>query len=223
MGRIVHVLGTSTGVGKTAVACALARGLRAREVDVSACKPFACGEDPGRLPSDAAALVEAAGAGDGEDLVAPVRFALPASPWAASKAQGRETDVGCALHALRTLAGRHTVLIVEGIGGVAVPLAPGATYLDFLREMPGKCLVVARAGLGTLNHTLLTIEALSRRGLEAAGVVLNRPEAGSDPSEAANPEAIETFGGVKVLASLPHAPGRDLALPDAAIDAVLRP
>jgi dethiobiotin synthetase len=204
LARILHVVGTDTGVGKTAVACALARALRRRGFDVGACKPFASGEDPAGVPSDARLLVEASGSRDAPELVAPVRFRTPASPWAAAREEGRGPGIEAAGRALETLAGRHGILVVEGIGGVAVPLAEGWTYLDFLAGHPGRAVVVARAGLGTLNHTLLTLEALRTRGIPAAGVILNRPSPGSDPSERLNPEAIEAFGRTRVLASLPH-------------------
>jgi len=202
--RIVHVVGTDTGVGKTAVACALARALRERGTDVGVCKPFAAGEDPAGVPEDALQLLEAAGSGDPPELVSPVRYRLPASPWAAALEEGRLPGIAEADAALRALAAKHAVLVVEGIGGVAVPLAVGWTYLEFLANHPGQAVVVARAGLGTINHTLLTLEALRIRGIPVAGVVLNRPRPGEDPSERRNPDAIEAFGRTRVLASLPH-------------------
>jgi dethiobiotin synthetase len=119
----------------------------------------------------------------------------------------------------------HEVVVVEGIGGVAVPLDEGTTYLEFLAGHPGPVLLVARASLGTLNHTLLTLEALRSRDLAVSGVVLNRTGPDRDPSEPGNPKAIETFGRTPVLADLPFG-GEGTAsmeLPDRLFDALGRP
>jgi len=204
MGKLIHVVGTDTGVGKTAVAAALARGLRERGLDVGVCKPFASGEEPSQVPADAVVLIQASGATDDLALISPVRFEIPAAPWFAARVEGRPCGVEVAEDAVRALEAVHDVLIVEGIGGVAVPLDSGITYLDFLSRLTGALLIVARAGLGTLNHTLLTIEALRRRRIDITGVVLNRTGTESDPSEVGNPQGIEVFGGTDVLASLPH-------------------
>ncbi|MHC4600265.1 MAG: dethiobiotin synthase [Planctomycetota bacterium] len=211
--KFIHVVGTDTGVGKTAVAAALARGLGARGVDVGVCKPFASGEDPSRLPSDAEVLIRAAVARDDPALISPVRFRTPASPWAAAREEGRTSGLAEAREALRRLGSAHPVTVVEGIGGVAVPLDAGITYLEFLVEHPGSLLLVARAGLGTLNHALLSLEALRSRRIAVSGLVLNRTGPARDPSEKGNPAALEAFGTVDVLADLPFGEG-DGATPE---------
>ncbi|MHC5037672.1 MAG: dethiobiotin synthase [Planctomycetota bacterium] len=204
-GGFIHVVGTDTGVGKTAVASALARGLRERGVDVGVCKPFATGEDPSLFPSDAAQLARAAKVTDEQELIAPVRFRMPASPWAAAREEGVDPGTEKAETALAVLVRAHAVLLVEGIGGVEVPLADGSTYLDILSRHPGETLVVARSGLGTLNHTLLTLRALRDEGISPTGVILNQSrQTPHDPTVGSNPDAIETFGRISVLASLPH-------------------
>ncbi len=222
MGRIVHITGTDTGVGKTAVACALARLLVGRGASPGVCKPFSSGDATDRMPADARLLAEAAGSADPEQTVSPVRFRTPASPWAAAREEGRDSGLDRARRAVLDLDATHDILLVEGIGGVGVPLSEGLTYVDFMATLGGAVLVVARAGLGTLNHTLLTVEALRARRMEVAGVVLNRTGPGSDVSETLNPLAIETFGGVPVLADLPFRPEgpRDLTLPEGIPEAV---
>jgi len=218
----IHVLGTDTGVGKTTVAAAIARGLRTRGVDVGVCKPFASGVDPETLPPDAAELVRASGVTDDPGSVSPVRFRMHASPWAASLFEGGGALVARAAMAVERLESLHEVLIVEGIGGIAVPLEEGKTYLDFLAVLPGTAIVVARAGLGTLNHTLLTLEALRSRGIHVAGVLLNRTGPEEDPSQPGNARGIELFGRVRALGELPFLPdGPDrLVLPDPVLDAL---
>jgi dethiobiotin synthetase len=206
--RGLFVTGTDTGVGKTEVACALLSGARAAGLDVGAMKPAESGLAPGQ-PSDAERLRQAAGGGDPLELVCPYRFAPPLAPGVAARLAGVEISMARLLEAARTLASRHAALLVEGAGGLLVPLTPTQTYADLAVALGLPVLVVARAGLGTVNHTALTLEALRARGLAVAGVVLNRTGPDDDPSVPYNAAEIERLTGAPVLASLPHL--RDIA------------
>ena len=201
----VFVTATDTGVGKTEVACALVRAWRARGADVGVMKPAQSGVTPGEL-SDAARLRAAAGDEDPLDLVCPYTFEAPLAPALAARLSGVEISLDRLLATARALARRHRALVVEGAGGLLVPLAARATVADLAVALALPVLVVGRAGLGTVNHTALTCEALRARGLEVAGVVLNRPLPGGDPSEPHNAAEIERLTGVRVLAALPHEP-----------------
>ena len=201
--RGLFVTATDTGVGKTEIACALVRGHRARGLDVGAMKPAESGLRPGE-PGDAARLRAAAGGTDPEELVCPYSFAAPLAPAVAARLEGRPISIDRILAAARALAARHQALLVEGAGGLLTPLTDRDTYADLAVALGLPVLVVARAGLGTVNHAALTCEALARRGLEARGVVLNRTGAGGDLSEPHNAGEIERFAGVRVLASLPY-------------------
>lgn len=203
--RGLFVTGTDTGVGKTEVAAALVAGWRARGLDVGAMKPAQSGVEEG-VPSDADRLREAAGGGDPPGLVCPYSLRAPLAPAVAARLEGVRIDVDHVLACARELARRHAALVVEGAGGLLVPLADDVTYADLARALGLPVLVVARAGLGTVNHAALTCEALRARGLAVAGVVLNRATAAADPSEPHNPAAIERLTGTRVLASLPHEP-----------------
>jgi len=205
--RGLFVTGTDTGVGKTEVAAALLRGHRAAGLDVAGMKPAQSGVEPG-VPSDADRLREAAGGGDDPALVCPYTFAAPLAPGVAARLEGHEISLERILEAARALAARHAALLVEGAGGLLVPLGPRETYADLAVALGLPILVVARAGLGTVNHTALTCEALRARGLAVRGVVLNRPSAATDPSEAHNPAEIERLAAAPVLASLPFVPER---------------
>jgi len=200
------VTGTDTGVGKTEVAVALLAGHRARGVDVAGMKPAESGAPPG-APSDAERLRAAAGGIDDPALVCPYRFAAPLAPAVAARIEGREVSFEHLLACARELARRHAALLVEGAGGILAPLTERHGQADLARALGLPVLVVARAGLGTVNHTALTCEALRARGLEVAGVVLNRATAASDPSEPFNAAEIERLAGAPVLASLPFVPG----------------
>jgi dethiobiotin synthetase len=206
--RGLFVTGTDTGVGKTEVACALLSGARAAGLDVGAMKPAESGLAPGQ-PSDAERLRQSAGGGDPLELVCPYRFAPPLAPGVAARLAGVEISMARLLEAARTLASRHAALLVEGAGGLLVPLTPTQTYADLAVALGLPVLVVARAGLGTVNHTALTLEALRARGLAVAGVVLNRTGPDDDPSVPYNAAEIERLTGAPVLASLPHL--RDIA------------
>lgn len=155
----LFVTGTDTGVGKTHVACALARALRARGVDVGVIKPYSTGDR-----SDARKLIAAAGVDDSIDLVNPCHYRAPAAPWIA--ARGRRIDYGKVRRAYEALRRRHAFLIIEGFGGLYSPIAPGKMQDGFGLPM----LIVTRPDLGTLNHTLMTWR-LARR---AVGVLINR-------------------------------------------------
>lgn len=201
--RGLFVTATDTGVGKTEVACGLVRGWRALGLDVGAMKPAQSGVSPDE-PTDAERLSAAAGGGDPPDLVCPCSFAAPLAPAVAARLEGRAISMEVLLGAARALFERHAALVVEGAGGLLTPLTELETYADLAIALGLPALVVARAGLGTVNHTALTCEALRSRGLRVLGVVLNRPSAGDDPSVRHNRAEIERLTGVRVLASLPH-------------------
>jgi dethiobiotin synthetase len=203
--RGLFVTATDTGVGKTAVACGIVAGWRALGRDVGAMKPAQSGHVPGE-PSDAELLRAAAGGADPAELVCPYSLRAPLAPAVAAREEGIEISLERILGAARALAARHEALVVEGAGGLLVPLTPRETYADLARALALPVLVVARAGLGTVNHTALTVEALRVRGLAVAGVVLNRASGSADPSEPHNAAEIERLTGARVLASLPFEP-----------------
>ena len=211
----LFVTGTDTGVGKSLVACALARALRARGVDVGVMKPAETGVGPGG-PLDARALREAAGALDPLEEICPEAFVLPAAPAVAAQAEGRKVDLGRIRDAAARLRARHEFLLVEGAGGALVPLAAGVTMLDLAGELALPVLVVARGALGTINHTLLTLEALASRGIPLAGVVLSHGATPLSPPDAANLAWLRGALGPRLVGELPP-----LADPSAADGAAL--
>jgi dethiobiotin synthetase len=200
--RGLFVTGTDTGVGKTEVAVALVVGSRSRGIDVGAMKPAQSGVGDGQ-PADADRLREAAGGADPMSLVCPYSFAAPLAPAVAARLEGVEISLLHLVACAGELSQRHDALLVEGAGGILAPLTESHTYADLAVALAMPVLVVARAGLGTVNHAALTCEALRSRGLVVAGVVLNRSAAVSDPSEPHNAAEIERLTGVRVIASLP--------------------
>ena len=198
----LFVTGTDTGVGKTVVACALAEQLCARGVDVGVMKPIETGVGS-QGPLDAIALAEAAGVRDAIGLVCPVRLALPAAPSVAADAEGCEVDLAAVREAFDTLRSRHECVIVEGAGGLLVPIRSAFTMADLARELALPLLVVTRGRLGTVNHTLLTLEVAAGRGLPVAGVVLSHGPIPLSSADAANLSILRELLGARLLAEIP--------------------
>jgi dethiobiotin synthetase len=199
----IFITGTDTGVGKTHVAAGIAGALRRRGIDVGVMKPVetGCPMRGGRLrPSDAMRLRSAAGAKDSLDLVNPCRFRFPLAPAVAARLEKNKVDMKKIMKSFRELVSLHDFLIVEGAGGILVPLTMSVSFCELAREMALPVVIAARPGLGTINHTLLTISALERRGLFIAGVVVNHTSRGrGDLAEKTNPGIIEKLSGIPVL------------------------
>ncbi len=202
------ITGTDTGVGKTVATATLALLYRRAGVNAGVMKPVETGVDPlcdSSAASDARFLLEVAESGDLLEEVSPYRYKTPASPLFATRVEGGpELEPGRLIQAFETLAGRHEVMLVEGIGGILTPLAPGFRVIDLAARLALPLIVVARTGLGTLNHTLLTLEAAKAAGLSVAGVLFNRQDEGPESAlTQANPGIIEEFSGIPHLGVLP--------------------
>lgn len=205
--RGLFVTGTDTGVGKTFVTTALARALRAAGVDVGVMKPIETGV-PADGPQDALALRLAAEVDDPIELVCPVQLSLPASPEAAARAESRTIPIDAIREAYEVLARRHAFMLVEGAGGLLVPIDAATDMADLARELALPLLLVARANLGTVSHTRLSLEAAERRGLEVFGVVVSHATATLPEGDRRNLEGLRERLGERLLAELPHrAPG----------------
>ena len=201
--RGLFVTGTDTGIGKTVVTGALARALRARGVDAGVAKPVQSGNRADDPAGDAMTLLRLSGLDGDPREVCPFSFEPALAPLVAARLQGATLDQEAVVEAVERLAARHELMLVEGAGGLLVPLGEDWTIADLALRLGLPLLVVARAGLGTVNHTLLTVNEARRRGLDVAGVVLNGGRDADDPSVGDNAELIEAFGDVVVLASTP--------------------
>lgn len=199
--RGLFVTGTDTGVGKTVVAAGIAAGLKARGLNVGVMKPVAAG---GR--EDAEVLCRAAEAADDMDLINPVCLHHPLSPNVAARRQGVEVDLGRIEHAARRLAEHRDLLIVEGAGGLLVPIRDDCLMADLVLRLDLPLLVVARRGLGTINHTLMTVECSKARGITVLGVIYNDAEVTEEGiAERTNPRVIERLSGVACVGTVPFA------------------
>lgn len=209
----VFVTGTDTGVGKTAVAAGLIEALRAQDVDARPLKPVETGAPAeSDWPEDAAILAEAAGLADAEpSTVCPVRFEEPLAPSVAARRAGRPIDLATLDAAVEQVQAEAELALVEGAGGLLVPVTEDATMADLAARWQLPVLIVARSGLGTLNHTALTVETARAHGLDVLGVVLNRWPTSPDVATRTNPAELERLTGAPVLGRLPELPDVDTA------------
>ncbi len=227
----IFVTGTGTEIGKTVVAAVLARSIADHGASVAVFKPALTGMDEfpdydeataiaavgadgadasiENLP-DHAILRAAARSSQTDDEIAPYRFDPPMSPHLAAGLAGVEIDPDRVMRAARAAADGVDAIVCEGAGGLLVPLAPSWTMRSCAVELGYPLVVVAPPGLGTINHTLLTIESARSVGLKVAAVVLNPWPDDPTPIEADNRATIEALGGVEVLAL----PKLDLSSPD---------
>jgi len=213
----LFVTGTDTGVGKTFVSASILSALRSRGCDAVPMKPVqtGCVQRQGRLiaPDLAFCLKVARLTPSQSDRcdMAPFCFKPACSPHLAAQRTGATIRFSVIRKAFCRLSRAHEFVVVEGAGGVLVPLNRRKTMLDLMVALRLPVLLVARPGLGTINHTLLSLEALSRVGLDILGVVLNQSNPGRwGDIENDNLQTIERMSGVKVLACIRYgeSPGR---------------
>lgn len=210
----LFVVGTDTGVGKTVVTAGITGWLRQDGVDAIAVKPCQTG-----YPEDDDARFVKRACGDEAAATCLERLGPPLAPAVAARETGIDLSYEEILAGCRDAVESHEVALVEGIGGLRVPLADEREVVDLVADLDLPTLVVARSGLGTLNHTALTVEALRRRDVSVRGVVLNEYE-GADLAERTNPEVIEGTNDVPV-ATLPPVDVEDgTALVDAVAEAL---
>ncbi len=214
--RGLFVSGTDTGVGKTVVSCALIRALRERGIDLGGMKPIETGVGPDG-PLDAMALRAAAGASDALEDVCPQQFALPAAPRVAADAEHRVVDFDAIRGAFSRIAARRDRVLVEGAGGLLVPIRGRETMADLAEALDLPLLIVARAALGTINHTLLTLEAAATRGFRVIGVVISHTGGELSTADAANLCALREELGSQLVGEVPPLTP-DADVPSDAID-----
>ena len=209
----LFVTGTDTGVGKTHVASLIARQLGSTGVRVGVYKPVCSGAvlDPNGVAHwDDIDRLRAAVQGHWSDselsneVICPQRFLAPLAPPLAARAEGRVVDIEQLRRGADGWTGRAEVLIVEGAGGLLSPVSEAETVADLARDLGYPLIVVARCGLGTINHSLMTVEVARQRGLWVAGIVLNQSHVGDNLALwNDNAAEIEARSGVPVFGVIP--------------------
>ncbi len=215
--RGLFITATDTGAGKTFVTAVIARTLRRQGTAVRVCKPVATGADG--FSDDTRVLAEAAGDSDFR-AITPWVFPAPAAPPVAARLAGETLRLEEVAAAVRRRDAPGAVVLVEGVGGLLCPLTERETVADLAAELGLPLVVVARRSLGTLNHTLLTLEVAQTRRLPVAGVVVSETTPVNGAAEETNVEELRRRIGVPLLAVFPHqADGVPRVLPaSAAVD-----
>lgn len=204
MTRGIFVTGTDTGVGKTHVTAALLAELRRRGVSAAAFKPIACG-DGGR--EDAKLYAKIMRHEVPLDVINPVFLRHPLAPLVAAKLERRTIDLSRIVAGYRVLSKHYSVVLVEGAGGLLVPIKGHYMVGDLAKELGLPLLIVARLSLGTINHTLLTVRQAKAMGLAVKGIVLNDTLGRSRGlAEKTNVTVVPDLCRVPLLGVMPHGP-----------------
>lgn len=211
--KSLFITGTDTNVGKTVIAGAIAAFLRSREVKVGVMKPLESGclsgvrsKGKGRTltKSDSLFLKEMSGASDDLDLINTYAFEAPLAPGVAADLEGVEISLPRIQENFNKLSLIHEAMIVEGAGGVMVPVAREKNMADLIEMFGIPVLLVARAGLGTVNHTLLSLSYLEERGIRVAGVLLNHLSPAEDLSVRYNSKTLSQWTKVPIWGEFPY-------------------
>ncbi|MDA8387112.1 MAG: dethiobiotin synthase [Nitrospiraceae bacterium] len=209
------ITGTDTGVGKTIVAAALIRFLRWMGFSVCAMKPVESGcvrKGGAPVPSDGIFLRDAAGMSLDISEVTPYALEAPLAPMVASNLEGVRIEPERIKRIFSGLAEKYDAAVVEGVGGLLVPIRRDYFVLDLIVDLGLPVVIVARPGLGTINHTLLTLRCALGAGARVAGIVINHPEEADGPGKAAadglalrtNPDVLRQLAGVPIIGVFPH-------------------
>jgi dethiobiotin synthetase len=208
MAKGFFVTATDTSTGKTIISAALIRAMRYMGHKAAAMKPIETGcvkRDNVLLPSDGIFLKNVSGMDENINTITPCTYEKPLSPLAASKIEDKEVDLPGIMQAYNDLSGRYDVIIVEGIGGLSVPISRDYFVSDLAMEMELPLIIVVRPTLGTINHTLLTIHYAVTKGLDIAGIIINySSEPENDIAEETNKKTLKSVTEVPIIGTFPY-------------------
>lgn len=214
--RLLLITGTDTGVGKSLVTSALVYSLRNADIDAVALKPIETGISGSAEPSDTITTDGtlhrwAGGSVLSLDEVSPYRFRAPVAPVVAARLEQRTLELFALISHIDSIAARYLVTLVEGAGGLLVPITDEATFAELARALNAEVLVVAANRLGVLNHLSLTLEVIRSRGLVCAGVVINETQCERDDAAVttnmAELQKVVSRYETAIAAHLPFMPG----------------
>lgn len=188
------VTGTDTAVGKTFITTGVIRFSRTLGIDCIGMKPICTGEN-----RDVVEIAAASGNAEPENLINPIWYRTPVAPYTAAIIENRLIDLCAIRTAFQTLSRRHSKILVEGAGGIAVPIHANYDFRDLVKDLGLKIIVVAANRLGVLNHTRLTVEAIRSAGLDCSLVVLNSPVPESDISQTTNLCVLESLLEIPII------------------------
>jgi dethiobiotin synthetase len=205
--RGLFVTGTDTGVGKSIVTGGLAAVLREQGANVGVMKPVETGclhDDGSFLPADAQFLKDMSGVDAPLEEIVPYQFKEPLAPSVAAEREGITIDTNQLVKNFDQISRHHDVMLVEGAGGLLVPLYQRFLFIDLVKRFKLPVLIVSRATLGTINHTLLTLQAARAEKVPVAGIVINNLSPEKNAASETNPEVIARLVDVPVWGVLPY-------------------
>ncbi|HWY35794.1 MAG TPA: dethiobiotin synthase [Nitrosopumilaceae archaeon] len=203
--KAYFITGTDTGVGKTSITAGLAGSMHKIGIDVGVMKPIATGypNKTGFKSSDVAKLVEVTSIKDPENLINPVFLPLPTSPYDATKLLELSVDMSLIFVQFKKLLSMHDVLLVEGIGGIMTPIAKNFFVADMIKGMGIETIIVTRATIGTLNHTVMTCKMCKDYGIKIRGLVINNFDEKGTPAEKNSPVSLYELTNIPILGTIP--------------------
>ncbi|HII36708.1 MAG TPA: dethiobiotin synthase [Nitrosopumilaceae archaeon] len=203
--KAYFITGTDTGVGKTVITAGLAGSMRKLGVNVGVMKPIATGitQKTGFKSLDVGIIVEASRTKDSEDLINPVFLPIPTSPYDATKLLSLPVDMPLILTTFTKLLSIHDVLLVEGIGGIMTPITKNFFVVDMIKAMDIETIIVTRATLGTLNHTVMTYQLCKDFGIKVKGLVINNFDEKGSAVEKNAPITLHEITGLDILGVVP--------------------
>lgn len=208
MNKGIFITGTDTGVGKTFVSIGLLQAFKEMGFSVCPMKPVetGCRINGGKLiPLDTLKLMDASGVKEPIEVVNPYRFKPSLAPAVAAELEEAVIKRSRIISSYKKLSNKYDITIVEGAGGIMVPVYKRYLYLELIKDLDIPVIIVSRPGLGTINHTLLTIRTAQSRGIKILGVIINyAAKIKKSLSEKTNPEVIEQLGGAPVLGIVPY-------------------
>jgi len=196
LGKAYFVTATDTEVGKTFITAGLAKVAQLAGRNIGISKPISCGgiDDP-------IFYKKLLNISDGIDEINPIRFKRPLAPYSAKKKEKVKIDIPKIKRHVASLKKWRDITFVEGIGGALVPIKKDYFVSDLIKDLKIPCIIIARAGLGTINHTLMTIKILKKAGVKITGVIVNGYK-GKELSERSNAQDIEELSGVPVIGNI---------------------
>ena len=203
--KAYFITGTDTGVGKTSITGGIAGSMRKIGIDVGVMKPIATGfsQKSGFKSTDVTKLVEVASIKDSEDLINPVFLPLQTSPYDATKLLGLSVDMPLIFEQFKKLVSLHEILLVEGIGGIMTPITKTFFVADMIKGMGIETIIVTRATIGTLNHTVMTCKVCKDYGIKIRGIVINNFDEKGTPAEKNAPKTLYELTNIPILGTVP--------------------
>ncbi len=196
MPKAFLITATDTEVGKTFITAGLAFAAQEKGLSVGISKPISCGGI-----EDAKFYRSKLKLKDSIDSINPIKFRQPLSPYAAMKTEKIKIDIRKIKDGVKKLIRSRDLVFVEGLGGALAPVKRNYFVADLANELKLPCIIIARAGLGTINHTLMTVDELKKRKIRISGIIMNGFD-GKEPSQISNAKVIEELSGVKVVGKI---------------------